>query len=296
MRPRAALSAHMVSGLPGWLSFQRAGEALFWNQSGHLENAAPNQPRIAHDPVSLEPQGLLIEPAATNLLTHSNASLGGGWSEGATQSTNLSLNALGLFAGVSVASTGAGWGRLLHDDLPEVTAGRAYHFTLYYRAGTSGRLRVIFRTSSGQESRFAGPIGGTFGVSSTNAGAVIIRSDRLLADGQTRVLSVALTAAVSGGLSVGIGPDSTTAGHTIILLAAQLEQGGGTSFIATNGAAGTRSADLVSMTGLSGVYDVTATYGDGSVDRFPAQSIVSGYWPALTKPVLQSLKLRRVTR
>lgn len=294
LRPRALVSANMALAVPGWVSLARPDGALFWNASGHLESAGTDQPRVTHDPVSLDPQGLLIEPMATNLLTHSNIALGAGWSEGATSSTNLSLNALGMFDGVSVAGSGANWARLVHADQPSVVATQTYFFTLFYQAGTSGRIRVIFRSPAGQESRFAGPIGGALSVLSDDVGAISILSDQLLADGVSRVLSVSLAASVSQALSIGIGPDSTTAGETITLLGAQFEQGAQTSFIPTQGAAATRSADSAQVTGLSGVYDVHATYGDGSTAFFPAQQVDAGYWPALTKPVLKSLALRPV--
>lgn len=293
MRPRGGVSVDLSLGrLPGWISVQRAGPALFWSETGALVRAETNQPCFAHDPVTLAPRGLMLRPAQTNLLAHSDARFGVGWSDVAVTCQNLSLNALGMFDGVHVASSGVRWARLTHDALPDVTAGQSYTFTLLYRAGTSGRIRCIFRTSTGLESRLAGAIGGPLADLGAAAGVMQVASDVVLSDGMTRMLHVSFTAAASGQLSIGIGPDSPTDGETITLLAAQFEQAPYSGLILTQGAPAARAPDQAEFVSLKGTYTIRATYGDGTTEQFDAQQVGPGYWPALSQSELLSLVLR----
>ena len=52
-------------------TFTRASVAHYIDSNGVLAQAAVDAPRIDHDPVTLAPRGLLVEPAATNLITES---------------------------------------------------------------------------------------------------------------------------------------------------------------------------------------------------------------------------------
>ncbi|WP_460273030.1 phage head spike fiber domain-containing protein [Celeribacter sp. ULVN23_4] len=295
MRPKPQLSFEFLSeNLPPWIAFSRGSEASRFDASGALTIAAQDVPRITHDPSTGALRGLLIEDTTGNLLTHARTDLANGWSEGGTSSTSLALAALGQFDGVSVATEGAGWARLLHSAQPAVTSGTLYSFTLLYRSGTSGRIRGIFRSSAGDETRFAGEIGDSIGVSSSAAGGMTIDDDTLLFDGVTRKLSLSFTPSFTGTLSIGIGPDSATVGETIILLGAQLEEGAETSLILSDGTPGTRTADSVALTGLADSYDITARYGDDTSESFLAQSVAEGYWPPLSQNTLKSLTLKAV--
>ena len=50
------------------MSVDRNSTATLINEAGQLELVAPNTPRFNYDPVTLEPLGLLIEPAVTNII------------------------------------------------------------------------------------------------------------------------------------------------------------------------------------------------------------------------------------
>jgi hypothetical protein len=278
--------------LPSWMTVSRTSSATFFDELGAIVSTPSNEARFSYDARTGAPHGLLIENTATNLLSHASALVGSGWAEGGTTSTNLSLAALGQFGGVSVATQGPQWARLLHSTQPTVTNGSTYSFTLYYQAGTSGRLRGIFRNSNGNETRFATAIGTTPTVSSAAAGAISINEDIILIDGITRKTNLSFTPSFTGPLSIGVGPDSTVTGETIVLLGAQLELGTPSSFILTNGSASTRAADVAAINGLSGNFDITALYGDDTSETFLAQSVSSGYWPPLSKSTLKSLTLK----
>jgi hypothetical protein len=54
------------------LNFERASVATYYDADGVLQTAAINEPRLDHDPVTLEPLGLLVEEGRTNILLNSD--------------------------------------------------------------------------------------------------------------------------------------------------------------------------------------------------------------------------------
>lgn len=277
--------------LPSGVAFSRASPATALSQHGDIVQLSANQPRFDHNPVTGAPLGLLLEASQQNLLTYSSAVLGTGWDEGGTSSTNLALSALGVFPGVQVTSNGAGWARLLHTNEPATTAAAPLGITLYYRAGTSGRMRCILRSNGGNETRLVGAIGGTISTSPSAAGTVSNLTHALMGDGVTHRLQCVFTPNFTGTLSVGIGPDSTATNGSIIVLGAQIEANAPSSLIISSGASGARAADVVGLQGYNGIYDVSVQYGDDTTAQFSAQNIAPGYWPPLGKARIKTLTL-----
>lgn len=229
-----------------FLDFSRASTATYLGSDGLIQTASNNVPRVEYD-ASGNVKGLLIEEARTNLVTRSEvtATSGSGWSDSGSSSTNLSENALGMFQGVSVASGGQGWHRT--STTCTVTSGTDYAATVFYRAGTSNRLRIVLRDGSGAtESRVGGEIGSLV-VNESNAGTASILSEEDLPD-NVKKITIKYTPNFSGNLGLGIGPDSNTSGETVIAYGAQLEAGSfATSYIPTLGATATRSLDVASI-------------------------------------------------
>jgi hypothetical protein len=54
------------------LNFERASTATYYDSEGVLQTAAVNEPRLDHDPVTLEPLGLWGEEERTNAISQSN--------------------------------------------------------------------------------------------------------------------------------------------------------------------------------------------------------------------------------
>src|SRR4051794_25075870 len=67
-----------LASLPATLTLT-SGSATYYNSSGTLVTAASGSPRFDYAPVSHLPMGLLLEPAATNLLTDSKGLNGTNW-------------------------------------------------------------------------------------------------------------------------------------------------------------------------------------------------------------------------
>jgi hypothetical protein len=176
--------------------------------------------------VTLEQQTISGEyeiPARRNLMQRSDCYFGdGSWGKTSCDATNLSLNELGLFDGVSVASQGQTFQRL--SGATEVlSAGEQYVATIYYKAGTSGKYRVYIKNENeGDASYVDGDVGGddTF---NSGAGTIAVAS-HTESEG-VYMLVIDFTPIDSGEFTVAIGPGSAVAGETIIALGAQIEQG-----------------------------------------------------------------------
>lgn len=159
-----------------------------------------------------------------NLLANPVADQDAGWSSanGAGTATDLTLNALGLFDGVQMASGGAIWHRLNHTTEPTIASGTTYFCTVFVQFGTSGFAMTTLRnTTGGTESRFRINTAGTVDQTAGGAGAI---SDQDISAyiGDTYRITFTYVPNFSTGLSFGIGPGSTTSGENVIVLGAGL--------------------------------------------------------------------------
>lgn len=76
--PRLAVD-FSTSDLPNAVAFQRNASATYFDVTGLLRTAASGVPRFEFEPLSHKPLGLLLEPAATNLVGASEAFENPGW-------------------------------------------------------------------------------------------------------------------------------------------------------------------------------------------------------------------------
>ncbi len=291
---QSALLDFTTGLLPAGISFSRASQASYFSNTGTLVTAAIDQPRFDHHPVNGAPLGLVVEAASTNLLARSNAAIGTGWNEAGTSSTNLALNALAQFSGVSVATLGQRWARLVHSGSVALTAAIPQGVTMFYRPGSSGRVRLVLRALSGEESRIYAPTGSGFTVEATEAGVFDSLEALQLADGQTWRLCFVFTPVITGGLQLGIGPDTATASESILVLGAQIEPLPLSSFIFTAGTAVSRASDLPVLQAWTGQFDVSVTYGDDTSEGFVNQTLAPGYWPAITQTHVKTIRLNPI--
>jgi len=232
------------------ITFTRASSGTYVDSQGVIRTATTNEPRFDHNPTTRESLGLLVEEQRTNLLPYSACD--SNWPTGGfgTATYNLGLSALGVFSGVQIASAGQNWHSIYRTGI-SLTASTVYAFTLFYRAGTSGRVRLTFRNNTTATETVVNGSAGNLSVSAAFAGAATILSQYLCSDGLTYVVAGTYT---PNGTSTDhwyrVGPDSTTTGQTVIALGGQLEAGSfPTSYIPTTTAAVTRSADVASITG-----------------------------------------------
>lgn len=196
--------------------------------------------------------GLLIEPARTNLIAHASAQTGWWAPVGTANLTDLSLSALGAFAGLSIASGGQSWHRAQVNSINFV-ANTEYFLTLWYRPDTASQMRITFYNASTAPATNLEVSGsaGACAVTIQNGGTVTSVENTALPDGNYRVrFGFKLDVSLAGAW--GVGPGSTIVGEAVIALAMQIEEGGApTGLITTSGAPTTRLADVASLGGAA---------------------------------------------
>jgi hypothetical protein len=232
-------------------------------------------PRFDHDPATGESLGLLVEESRQNIMTYSAVTTSN-WTNGGATVTDLSLNALGVFPGVRVASQGQVF-QGVNSPAVTLTDGTTYTVTFWFRAGdvnpsnmirlllrndTDGLLSQIRKTST--STNYEDVSAYTITEGSTGAPTnVTILSVEKLSDGLTYKMSVSFDAVgVDKSHYFGMHTNSAVSGESIITLGLQLEEGSfPTSYIPTEGAAVTRGADVASITGtnFSSFYNATAS-------------------------------------
>lgn len=263
---------------PAGFQVQRASTAISIQPSGHWSTVPAQTPRFDG-----RGQGAALwgEPAGRNLLAHSAAVLGAGWSASGAGATAGALGALGVFPGVEVTSAGATWHRLLHSVRPTVVAGQSYHLTFWVVMGSSGAARCILRNNAaGTETAIRATPAGTTAEQSAAGSVSSVQGAAAGVDG-VWVVHLTYVPNFSGALNLGIGPGSATRGESVTVLGAQLELGPvGSSYIATTGAAADRTAEAVIWGAPHGVWDVAITDGDGVRYVAPGVTVGSGWQPA----------------
>lgn len=120
----------------------------------------------------------------------------------------------------TVASTGVHWHRIDHANL-SVVAGVRCKYEIRYRAGTSGRARVVF-SNDGLVSDLSGVVG-SLAIGQMNAGTLTI-TNQTLVNGLHTVSGDFVPEDATNTCRLGVGPDSTTAGEDIVVISGSLKQ------------------------------------------------------------------------
>ena len=132
------------------VTFTRASTGTYVNSAGLIASAAVDEPRLTYDPVSLTSKGLLIEAAATNLLTYSEQFDNAAWTKTVyTVSANATTAPDGtLTADFLDEATTASADRFIHSLASgTISAGATCTASIYIKAG--GRGYAQFRLISG---------------------------------------------------------------------------------------------------------------------------------------------------
>ncbi len=189
-------------------------------------------------------QGLLIEPARTNLITQSIATAEDWSGVGPVVLQTLALEAFGLCPGLRIESGGQVWHRATAGNVG-FAANTAYAVQLWYEetAGSQVKLTLYSNaTTPTTNLELLGAVGAIAPVLQNNGVVRDVRNTDL--GGGLHRLSFVFEVSQAVTTGWGIGPGSATAGDAITVLAFQLEAGEQpTSFIETNGAPQTRTAD-----------------------------------------------------
>jgi hypothetical protein len=218
-------------------------------------------PRFDYNPVTLAPNGLLIEEQRVNLLTYSDQFNNAAWSKSdATVTANNSVAPDGTITADTLADTVANTSHNINQTYASFTSGTTYTFTIFAKAGTATVVQIL-----GSMAAFGANVWANFNLSTGVVGSVgtlTTASITPFGNGWYRcTITGAATATSSGSVSVNLTNSSATAvrgvvyvgsGQTTFIWGAQLEAGAfATSYIPTVASTVTRAADIASMTGTN---------------------------------------------
>lgn len=235
--------------------FERATPATYFDETGVLRTAGPNEPRIDYDPATGECLGLLVEEAATNLLL---------WSEdlsspGHNGALEVLLGSADIGVGVEalkVTHSNVSGLKLFRTRPISIEAGKRYTWSMLIKPEEWRYFVVQLDSSAG---RFSS---NRFGVDITTGETIGKGQDAELRivdlGGGIFQLTISDLAAETGNAAPGIcARDSLTDAwnsnpdpdeRSYYLAAMQFEEGAlPTSYIPTEGSQVTRAADSISM-------------------------------------------------
>lgn len=254
------------------ITFSRGSVGSYFGSDGLLKSASVDTPRFAYNPSTLAARGLLIEPAATNALS---------WSEAFDNAAWTKVNAT-IGADATIAPSGSATADKF---IKSATTSHAYvdssytgtgniSWSAFLKAGEFGYAKI-----HAENSAFSGLREATINLSTgaivTNSGAgtgVALNSVTVtpINNGWYRVtLSVNVTSGT--GLSVRIYACTSAGANNILgdgvsgfyMSGGQVESGAAsTSPILTTSGPATRSADNASFTIPTGIGHLTYTFDD----------------------------------
>lgn len=262
-RPTLQLNFVTTSTLDPRITFTRASSDTYFDSAGVMQTASTNVARFnyLYNGSAWEPAGLLVEPAATNLLLRSREFDNASWAKTDTTVTANAATGVGGTATMDLVTEGTVGSQLLAQTVT-ITANATYTFTMDLKRGshdwvcitafddgsTANFIRGWFNLNTGAVgSATNGGTGSGAAVSITNLGNGIYRC--------------ALTGAVNNSVtSVRFCSLSATADASVTRInsstryqdRAQLEAGSvATSYIATAGSTATRAADVAVISGTA---------------------------------------------
>ncbi|WP_413288313.1 hypothetical protein [Bdellovibrio sp. HCB337] len=139
-----------LTSLPSQLTFTRASTATYINSSGLIQTAAINTPRFSYDPTTLQPEGLLMEASATNMISCSeNIDKTTCWDANTTAMAvnhNVAVAPDGATTAEKITATGDAW---LIAPVPTTSIGTPYTFSIYAKGDTSGHATLYLQEAGG---------------------------------------------------------------------------------------------------------------------------------------------------
>lgn len=239
-------------------SFTRSTTATYFDVDGVMQTAAINVPRIGYDPVTHAHTGLIIEAAATNLLTYSEQFDNAAWTK-----TNATITANSLAApdgNTTADKLVESAGGTYHSAIQTPTLAAAMHtFSVYAKAAENSVLALdLYSVTDGTATCFFNVASGTIGSTVDSFIGAVTSGIQAVGNGWYRCWITATPSAVATRIGIFLADGATetlnysgdsTSG--LYLCGAQLETGSvATSYIPTTSAAVTRAADVVTGSGL----------------------------------------------
>jgi hypothetical protein len=249
--PNLSLDFAETKALDPRITFTRASSGTYWDADGVLQTATTDEPRFTHNPATGESLGLLVEGAATNLLTYSDDFANAAWASSSANGVVISNQATapdGTMTADKVAvATSQTTGDVRNSNT--LSVGATYALSVFAKAAEFSNVFLGgFPFGGGAPSVAVNLLTGE--VTANSAGLSVLVED--VGNDWWRIR-------ISGGAYVA-GPDfiyigtSGTGDDTsgIYIWRAQLETGSiATSPIKTEASTVTRAADVATMTGTN---------------------------------------------
>lgn len=265
-QPVLDLNFLTATTLSSTLTLTRASSGYYFNAGGTLTSVASNIPRFDHDPATGLRKGLLMEPAATNLLAYSESHSSGNWwvLGTATLAYNNAVGPDGTTTATRFTDQVSGadqHGIGFNINVASFTDNTNYTFSVFLKAGSTSLLEIYGYNKSNTTCSYRVFLTGTGTITATgaDAGDNGICSNKVitqLANGWYRVQFAmnVQTGAVWPGCMVRLtdGTASWYAGdgtHNAYVWGGQVELGTtASSYIKTTGSSATRAVDTLSST------------------------------------------------
>ena len=246
----------------------RTGTATYYDSNGYLKTSADGALRFGYNPSSLEFNGLIVEDAATNYIDYSNTFNDVSWTNRDVTYSSGQLSPENLTNATKIIpNTVNGQHNLKTSALSTPVVGNTYVASIYVKASGYNLVRLSFGNFDGTNSYYFKLDTGTVGTKVGEFDPVVEK----LSNGFYR-LGVPVTAQSTSFLlfTVSICVQESLASYQgdgvsgVICYGAQTEIGSRmTSYIATNGLAVSRSAEVITGSGL--LYtNVTNPYSEWS--------------------------------
>lgn len=262
-------------------SFTRASTGTFTDIDGSLKTAAINIPRFNYDFGTGQFQGVLFEPAATNLATFSEDLTNAAWVKTNTTITANAINGPdGVLTADRVVDSAAGVSSVVRSFA--VTSGTIYGASVFVKPDTYNSITLGFRNTNSAFVTTSIRINATTGAVMQIVGTPISTKVSKMINGYYRVeIVLAATATATGEVEIVISNSNNveTVGNGIYVWGFQFETTRVTSYIPTTTATVTRAADAVTGTNLlystatdpNALWSSATTYSLGQKVRYNNQ-------------------------
>ena len=246
-------------GFADIVTFTRSTTGTYFDNTGVMQTAATDAPRFDYDPVTLQPRGLLIEEARTNLLLRSEEFDNASWQRlEATIYANPSVApTVGTTADKIIESANFNIHRVIAANT-SITSGTTYTASIFVKSAGNSRLLelrnyngvtdviTVFNPDTGLV--LSGP--GT----AVSVGGGWYRLSQTFTAASTVTSNFVFQCYLNNGAATYLG-DGTSG---LYIWGAQLEAGSfPTSYIPTGASQVTRAADVASVNTLSPWYNAS---------------------------------------
>lgn len=149
-----------MTSLPSDMTLTRSSTATYTDSSGIVQTAAANTARFDYDITTHAGNGLMMEPAATNLLTGSNdlnLTSTTYWNAGGSPMTSTN-NTIVAPDGTTTAerfSAPSGTSYAIPTTNPTTTNGQTYTFSIYAKSTSAGNARIALQEDGGSYTIYA---------------------------------------------------------------------------------------------------------------------------------------------